>query len=317
MHPDGHTLILIGGETFNSSGAYVLNDVWTLDTKNMNNYSWTQVNTGGDPGLYRSNHTSILINDQIWVIAGTNQSAKAVDIQLLNTTNWSWSYNAVSNDTASEAYQSIGGVKGLVGIIVGVLGSCLLACSCLTFWWCRRRRVDPSSTKYNKSSNSETMYVDHEGHLQQSMVQQQNNQNNSTMDHSKITSRPSLSTTTSGGLAALNTDWNNQTQHMNNFGASPSPTNHQGPNYYVPQYTVGTPIIPIADHHYYSNNNDNYYDNNGYLQDNNHPPPPPFGSTTGAVYTPDIQQQQQQQHQHRQSLGSFWESNPQHSSHLP
>ncbi|CAO3655579.1 unnamed protein product [Mucor hiemalis] len=294
LHPDGHTLILIGGETFNSSGAYVLNDVWTLDTRDMSNYSWTQVNTGGSPALYRSNHTSILINDQIWAIAGSNISLKAVDIQLLNVTDWTWSYDAISTFITPEAYASVGGVKGLVGIIVGVIAGSLLLSLCFTFWWCRRRRVDPSS-KMKKSNSSGMIYVDNEGHIQQSMIQQQQQQyhpQEGSIENSKITSRPSLSTTTSGGVVPLGGDWSNPA-HMNSFvtNTTTSPSNNQIPAYYVPQYMNGPPIVPIADQ---------YYDEN-YYHDNSHPPP--FGSTTGAVYTPDTP--------HRQSLGNFWETTPQ------
>lgn len=320
LHPDGHTLILIGGETFNSSGAYLLNDVWTLDTSNMNNYTWTQVNTGGNAGLYRSNHTSILVNDQIWVIAGSNSSAKAVDIQLLNVTDYTWSFNAVSTNNVLQPYASIGGVKGLVGIVVGVVGGCLLLCSFFAFWWCRRRRVDPSSSAKLKPSNSGMIYADTDGHLQQSMIQQQHHehynsspqpQDTSTLENSKITSRPSLSTTTSGGIAPSGVDWHNP-MHINSFAtnATSSPTAYQ-PSYYIPQYTAGAPIIPITDQQHYYSNNDNYYSNDGYHVDNTHPPP--FGSSTGAVYTPDTA--------HRQSLvGSFWESalqQQQHPSYLP
>lgn len=308
LHPDGHTLILIGGETFNSSGAYVLNDVWTLDTRDMNNYSWTQVNTGGGPGLYRSNHTSILIGDQIWVIAGSNSSAKAVDIQLLNVTNWSWSYDAVSTYIAPEAYASVGGVKGLVGIVVGVIAGSLLLSLCFTFWWCRRRRIDPSS-KMKKSDSGGMMYVDNEGHIQQSMIQQQQQYSphpqDASIEHSKITSRPSLSTTTSGGVVPLGVaaggDWSNPA-HMNSFvtNSTTAPlNNNQIPAYYIPQYMNGPPLSPNADQYYH--NNEGCYDNE-YHHDNSLPPP--FGSTTGAVYTPDTPH-------HRQSLGNFWENAPQ------
>ncbi|KAI7902566.1 uncharacterized protein BX663DRAFT_509686 [Cokeromyces recurvatus] len=133
LHTDGRSLIIIGGEYFNETGAYLLNDVWILDTRN---FSWSQPPFIEGVGLYRSNHTSILIKDQIWVIAGTNRTAKAVDIQLLNVINWSWSYLAVNINAQSDTqYSNIGGLPRLIGIVVGVV-VCTLLLLFFILWHC-------------------------------------------------------------------------------------------------------------------------------------------------------------------------------------
>jgi hypothetical protein len=75
------------------------------------------------------------------MIAGTNSTSKAVDIQLLNMTDWSWTYQHVSNVTeASDPYPSIGGTKGLIGIILGITLPLLLLAACLTGWCIRKRK---------------------------------------------------------------------------------------------------------------------------------------------------------------------------------
>jgi hypothetical protein len=311
---------VIGGENFNASGAYMLNDVWTLDTRNINNYTWSQPLISGDPGLFRSNHSSILIDDQIWVIAGSNISAKAVDIQLLNVTSWTWSYKAVSDSIPKQSFASIGGVKGLIGIVVGVVGGILLLSSCLIFWWCRRRRVNPSKKNQQQPAlppHGDMTFIN-EQHQQMLPPQQQlynnsHHQDTSTVENSKITSRPSMSTTTSGGIAALSAgggDWSNP-QHMNSFTtATTMPTSHAAMtnSYYIPQYTSGPPPIitniPMAEQYY--NGNDNYYaDNVNYIHnagyggrtDLIHTPGGGFGSTTtDAVYSTDV---------HGESLGFY------------
>ncbi|KAL0144136.1 hypothetical protein V8B55DRAFT_1433443 [Mucor lusitanicus] len=286
LHPDGHTLIVIGGEYFNDTGAYLLNDVWTLDTRDMNSYTWSQPPVQG-AGLYRSNHTSILIGDQIWVIAGTNASAKAVDIQLLNVTDWTWSYHAVSNYVAppsSDKYQSIGGTKGLIGIIVGVVGALLLALLCISIWWCRRKQVKPFS-KDGKSLNNASMavpYADDQNmsHYDENYSQQMQ-YNNVTGSHhrpsqdvtavlanSKITSHPSLSTTTSHNNMAAAADWSHQQQTLTNH---PPNINTAGNNHFnAPQYgsnnaipLTPTMISPI------DRSQPQYYDNNYFTDSNN------------------------------------------------
>lgn len=325
LHPDGHTLVMIGGEFFNASGVYVLNDVWTLDTSNKNLYTWTKIKVGGETGLYRSNHTSLLIDDQIWIIAGTNLTHKAVDIQILNVTNWTWSYNAVSTYASQQApYASVGGVKGLIGLIVGVVVGLSLLVSCFACWWCRRRRIKPFS-KNNQPAppDSDGMVFINNNDPQHHQPQYYNSdiqiQDNLTEDNSKGTSRPSMSTITSGGLIALagtGGDWNNP-YHMNSFVTNTtSPTSHAMTNaYYVPQYTSGpvTTPTPMGDQYYNNGNNENYFANNAYnsnigYHDNGADvlhSPSGFGSATGAVYsneqpisywdTPQHQPQQRQQ----------------------
>lgn len=277
---------MIGGEYFNDTGAYLLNDVWTLDTRDMNSYTWSQPPVQG-AGLYRSNHTSILIGDQIWVIAGTNASAKAVDIQLLNVTDWTWSYHAVSNYVAppsSDKYQSIGGTKGLIGIIVGVVGALLLALLCISIWWCRRKQVKPFS-KDGKSLNNASMavpYADDQNmsHYDENYSQQMQ-YNNVTGSHhrpsqdvtavlanSKITSHPSLSTTTSHNNMAAAADWSHQQQTLTNH---PPNINTAGNNHFnAPQYgsnnaipLTPTMISPI------DRSQPQYYDNNYFTDSNN------------------------------------------------
>jgi hypothetical protein len=137
LHPDGRTLVVVGGENFNASGGFVLNDVYLLNTVN---WTWSMPPLQSQ-GLARSNHSTILINDQLWMIAGTNSTSKAVDIQLLNMTDWSWTYQHVSNVTeASDPYASVGGTKGLIGIILGITLPLLLLAACLTGWWIRKRK---------------------------------------------------------------------------------------------------------------------------------------------------------------------------------
>ncbi|MBM6383968.1 MAG: hypothetical protein JSY10_08225 [Paenibacillus sp.] len=320
LHPDGHTLIVIGGEFFNSSGAYLLNDVWTLDTSNRDAYTWKQIQVSGDAGYYRSNHTSLLIDDQIWVIAGTNVSKGAVDIQLLNVTSWTWTSNYVSNTASQQIpYASLGGVKGLAGVVVGTVGGFILIVSCLACWWCRRKRVKPFSKKKQPalSEHDDIVYIP--GHGDQSTNHYNTNSDNHTEINSKITSRPSMSTTTSGGLALTGVgsggDWSN-TQHMNSFITNTTlPTSNMMTNaYYIPQYTTGpvTTPVPISDQYY----NESYFLNNnsGYLVDNNEnnlqTPNGGFGSTTGAVYSTDSNRQ------------SLWDNNstqhqPQRMQFLP
>ncbi|CAO0797601.1 unnamed protein product [Mucor circinelloides] len=325
LHPDGHTLIVIGGEYFNDSGAYLLNDVWTLDTRDMNSYTWSQPPIQG-VGLYRSNHTSILIGDQIWVIAGTNASAKAVDIQLLNVTDWTWSYQAVSSYTSSpsnDKFQSIGGIKGLVGIIVGVVGALLLALLCVGVWWCRRKRVKPFS-KDGKGSNNTSLpipYADDqdmgpydENHSQQMQYNNVNNSNHrpsqditAVLANSKITSHPSLSTTTSHNNIAA--DWSNQQQTLINH---PPNISTAGNNYFNgPQYgsnnaipLTPTMISPIdrSQPQYYDNN---YFtdSNNNIYREHNYGPGYVSAASNAAVH------QSVDNSHHRQSF-SYWDAPP-------
>lgn len=326
LHPDGHTLIVIGGEFFNLTGAYLLNDVWTLDTSNRDAYTWKKIQVNGDAGYYRSNHTSILIDDQIWVIAGTNVSKGAVDIQLLNVSSWTWTSNYVSTAASRQTpYASLGGVKGLVGVVVGTVGGFLLIASCLICWWCRRKRVNPFSKKKQLTTLSEhDNMVFIPGHGDQPTHYNNNNSDNHTEINSKITSRPSMSTTTSGGLALTGVgggagadgsgDWSN-TQHMNSFITNttvPTTSNMMTNSYYIPQYTTGPVTTPVPGQYY----NESYFLNNnsGYLVDNNESnlqtPNGGFGSTTGAVYSTDSNRQ------------SLWDNNstqhqPQHMQFLP
>jgi hypothetical protein len=277
LHPDGYTLIVIGGEYFNQSGAFLLNDVWTLDTRIMSSYQWSQPPIQGT-GLYRSNHTSILIGDQIWVIAGTNSTHKAVDIQLLNVTDWSWSYSAVSSHVPPEQYASIGGVKGFIGIIVGSVGALLLLVSCAVLWWCRRRRVKPANKNQSPAVPPGAMtcyggrdepyqdnYQIHQDQRPQTYSDYPQQTDISISTNSKLPSRPSMSTTTSHNNTA--NDWSNQHPTLtNNF--SPIPPPHMNTSsYYVPQLYANGPapvMSPTA-----PNDHNRYYDENYYTDSNN------------------------------------------------
>lgn len=287
----------------------------------MNSYTWSQPPVQG-VGLYRSNHTSILIGDQIWVIAGTNASAKAVDIQLLNVTDWTWSYQSVSNYAPpnEDKYQSIGGVKGLIGIVVGVVGASLLAFLCVAIWWCRRKRVKPFS-KEGKGSNNSSLpipYADDQatglyGDNNSQQMQYNNNSNHrpsqdisTALANSKITSHPSLSTTTSNNNIA--TDWNNQQQTLTNH----PPNINTGNSYYNgPQYNsnnaiplTSTIISPIDrnqpqyyDSNYFTDSNNNVYN------DHNYGPGYVSAASNAAVH------QSVDNGQHRQSF-SYWDAPP-------
>ncbi|GAN02210.1 hypothetical protein MAM1_0018c01651 [Mucor ambiguus] len=327
LHPDGHTLIVIGGEFFNDSGAYLLNDVWTLDTRDMNSYTWSQPPVQG-VGLYRSNHTSILIGDQIWVIAGTNASAKAVDIQLLNVTDWTWSYQAVSSyisPPSSDKYQSIGGTKGLIGIIVGVVGALLLALLCISIWWCRRKRVKPFSKDSKGACNASLPihYADDQdiGHYDENHSQQMQYNNvtgsnhrpsqdiNAVLANSKITSHPSLSTSTSHNNMVAAADWSNQQQTLTNH---PPDISTAGNNYSnAPQYgsnnavpltpTMISPIdrsqLQYYDNNYFTDSNNNIY------HEQNYGPGYVSAASNAAVH------QSVDNSQHRQSFG-YWDAPP-------
>lgn len=201
LHPDGHTLVMIGGEFFNSTGSYLLNDVWTLDTSNRNNYIWTQPNISGI-GLYRSNHSAVLIGDQIWVIAGTNASAKAVDIQLLNTTSWKWSYGYTSTFVSeNNSLSKVGGIGGLIGILAGVIIAIAIG-AFLIFRYCyKKRNIKPANNNNNNNKNSFADPQDYSYHDDHLDYNNNNNSKNEALYHdssthtgSKITSRPSVST---------------------------------------------------------------------------------------------------------------------------
>lgn len=240
----------------------------------MSNYHWSQPPIQG-VGLYRSNHTSILIGDQIWVIAGTNTSAKAVDIQLLNVTDWSWSYSAVSNYVPSEQYSSIGGIKGLVGIIIGVVGTVLVLASCAVVWWCRRRRIKPTNKPQplalppspmvyydGRSEGSyQNAYQTHQhGQLEQMHLQQTDI---SVTDTSKNTSKPSTSTITSH--YNMTSDWSSYPTLTNGVPLNINPSNSYAPQPYAngqPQPmspTSATGHSQFYDENYYTDSNSNMY----------------------------------------------------------
>lgn len=292
----------------------MLNDVWTLDTSRQDSFVWNKIDVGGDTGYFRSNHTSLLIDDQIWVIAGTNASNNAVDIQLLNVTSWTWTSNYNSKlSQESPPYAGIGGVKGLIGIVVGTICGALALIACLLFWWCRRKHINPFSKKKKPSGlpkHDGMVFIPNNGDPQQHYYNSQCQETATTEINSRFTSRPSMSTTTSGGLAltGVGGNWANP-QHMNSFTTT-SPTSN---NYYVPQYTSGPVASPIPTSEQYYNNSDSF--NSGYFHDSRNnslvPIPGCIGSTTGAVYSSDLNRQM------------VWDNNaqtqhqPQHMSSLP
>lgn len=149
---DGHTIAVIGGETFNSTGDYILNDVYLLDT---NTWTWSAPNIQGE-GLARSNHTSVLIDGKVWVLAGTNTTAKAVDIQILNVTGWFWTFDHTSNYVAPQRYASVGGVGGIVGIVIGCIVAVAIAFIAF-FFWKRRNNRRRNLTAHNTKDMSGTM----------------------------------------------------------------------------------------------------------------------------------------------------------------
>lgn len=300
LHPDGRTLVVIGGEYFNSSGAYLLNDVWTLDTSDRNNYVWSQPTLNGT-GLYRSNHTSVLIGDQIWIVAGTNASAKAVDIQLLNVTSWTWSYVSISTYVPpSNSLASIGGVGGLIGIIAGVI-VILAVVSYSIFWFYCRRRVKPFS-KHNKHSFDDQDYTYHdEAHDRFSHTMYKNEvdhfQDMSQSTGSKITSRPSVSTASNMG------DWNTTAQQQKMTSYSPS-DNLPHP-YVTTGFNTQSYNQPLSAHsldgrqsyeeNYFTDSNNNVYNNiNRYHN---------IGDSSSPPILTDID------NTHRLSLG-FWDGKP-------
>ncbi|KAL0084102.1 hypothetical protein F4703DRAFT_1858449 [Phycomyces blakesleeanus] len=131
--PDGNRILLYGGELFNDSGYFVLNDVAILDTTT---WIWSIPNCTGT-GLTRSNHTSIVIGNQLWVIAGSNGPTKAVDIQILDLDTYTWTFDAKGN---RSKFSSIGGVGGLIGTIVGCVAAVLLIAGLITFFCLRKKK---------------------------------------------------------------------------------------------------------------------------------------------------------------------------------
>ncbi|OAD80691.1 hypothetical protein PHYBLDRAFT_138238 [Phycomyces blakesleeanus NRRL 1555(-)] len=154
LHPDGRTIILFGGEAWNNStGPYLLNDLNLLDTTT---WTWRSYSNTSGTALYRSNHTSIVIGHQMFVIAGSNATDKAVDIQILELDSWTWTYQSVAIPAPSR-WANIGGVSGLVGIIVGCV--VLVTASLLGFfwWWSfrqRRQKLAKDAIKETIDNNS-------------------------------------------------------------------------------------------------------------------------------------------------------------------
>ncbi|KAI8327776.1 hypothetical protein EDC96DRAFT_531355 [Choanephora cucurbitarum] len=275
LHPDGRTLVVIGGEFFNSTGAYLLNDVWLLDTRNMNNLTWIQPEVHGQ-GFFRSNHTSILIDDQIWVIAGTNQSSKAVDIQLLNLTSWTWSQSAIYISPPPVAFAQVGGLKGLIGLIVGIVVAILLVVACLVFWRYRQHKKTKSFPIQHKDSASLDS-ANYEYEIAQTISPAIDN-------HSKIfVPRTSISNM----AARASSDYNPNTlhSHVSSYGNGvlQIDTNHA---YMHPYNTMDRAQITSSTASY----PDRHFDDNYLINEN------------GNMYTMD------QTHNGHYAYGSYWES---------
>ncbi|KAF7727383.1 Kelch domain-containing protein 2 [Apophysomyces ossiformis] len=145
LHPDGHTLIVFGGEGWNDTSLYLLNDVALLDTRN---WVWSTPAITGT-ALYRSNHTSILIDQKMWVLAGTNTTAKAVDIQILDLGTWSWTFNAQGNRPPLYA---VGGPGGLAGIVIGSVIFLAALIAGIILWYRRRKRDNDSVETFENQS---------------------------------------------------------------------------------------------------------------------------------------------------------------------
>ncbi|KAI7864429.1 hypothetical protein BDF14DRAFT_1834827 [Spinellus fusiger] len=136
LYQDGHTIILFGGESFNSTGGvYLLNDIYLLDTST---WTWIKPDSIRGTALYRSNHTSIIIDSQMFVIAGTNATNKAVDIQILDLDRWEWTFQSKAILLPSKL-MIIGGISGLVGLIIASLVP-IIAFIATCVWWLLRRK---------------------------------------------------------------------------------------------------------------------------------------------------------------------------------
>ncbi|KAI8972089.1 hypothetical protein BDB01DRAFT_480148 [Pilobolus umbonatus] len=162
---DGYSLVVMAGDYFDSNGLhYILNDVWILDCRQ---YIWSRAPIVGS-GLARSNHTSILIGDKIWVIAGTNLTARAVDMQVLNTENWTWMY-----DLSQPKSKSV-----VIPAVCGTIGGLLVIACGVGIWWFKKRKQKeelenqfqldlsdqefrPPPPRYNQSIVSEPMMEYH------------------------------------------------------------------------------------------------------------------------------------------------------------
>ncbi|KAI9029019.1 hypothetical protein CLU79DRAFT_832393 [Phycomyces nitens] len=136
LHPDGRTIILFGGETWNSSGAYLLNDVNLLDTTS---WTWKSYPNISGSALYRSNHTSIVIKHQMFVIAGSNATDKAVDIQILDLDSWTWTFQSDAIYVPPR-WARVGGVSGLIGIVIGCSVFVIASGGCIWLWLRRKRQ---------------------------------------------------------------------------------------------------------------------------------------------------------------------------------
>ncbi|KAI8350853.1 hypothetical protein BD560DRAFT_409507 [Blakeslea trispora] len=255
LHPDGRTLVVIGGESFNETGAFLLNDVWLLDTRNMNNLTWTQPEIHG-LGYFRSNHTSILIGDQIWVIAGTNESSKAVDIQLLNLTSWTWSQSAIYKQASSVPFSQLGGLKGFIGLIVGIAIALALILGSLVFYWRRRRRI--TSFSKNRKGGSSLDSANYEYEIAQNMSP-------AIDEHSKIyVPRPSISNIASRTSTEYNPNVHTLTSQASSGGLQIN-TNSSFINQYnhIDQAHVSSASPSYQeryfDENYHTSENDNMY----------------------------------------------------------
>ncbi|KAI8988172.1 hypothetical protein BDF20DRAFT_309979 [Mycotypha africana] len=288
LHSDGRTLIVIGGEYFNNSGSYLLNDVWTLDTRNTNNYTWSQPPVKGT-GFYRSNHTSILINDQIWVIAGTNLSLKAVDIQLLNITDWSWSSSYIPAHVVTlpvaESFSNIGGIKGLIIIIVATVGGTLIASLCVLCWF-RKRQAKPSNTakgdhdaavlntmelhtNYNDVQNEDLLKLHEEDQPHLSA----DNNTSTTKANSKLASLPSMSTNASNSQNTntyqhrmSTNDWLKQPLQTTSYSMNNISSHPQLQIDYTPYQTTSSPA-DTETNALESHPNEQYESGNHYFSD--------------------------------------------------
>src|SRR4051794_26500434 len=131
--PDGHTIIVYGGE-INAVGGPVLNDIWTLDSIT---WTWSKPSISGPVNAFaRSNHTAIVVGNQMIVIAGSNATSRPVEMQVLDLSNWAW-VQTVKGQGAGLAV--IGGLGGVIGTVAGGLVLIILCVG--IWWWCIRRKV--------------------------------------------------------------------------------------------------------------------------------------------------------------------------------
>ncbi|KAG2182567.1 hypothetical protein INT43_007498 [Umbelopsis isabellina] len=109
---DNKTIIIFGGaaadnQTTGDSDSTLFNDLYTLDSDNMN---WTHINIENAPSA-RFGHSAVQVNETMLILFGANSTNNSLsDINALDTVNWKWvqhfsasGYTQQSNNSSPAA----------------------------------------------------------------------------------------------------------------------------------------------------------------------------------------------------------------------